>query len=49
MALFAIFISYNMFGRDYGAAVICRKTADGVGSGPNAVANESCYGCLWLA
>ena len=31
MALFAIFVSYNMFGRNYGW---------GCGSGPNAVANE---------
>lgn len=41
MALFAIFISFNMFGRDYGAAVMAAGNAGwGCGSGPNAVANE---------
>ena len=41
MALFAIFISYNMFGRDYGAAVMAAGNCGwGCGSGPNAVANE---------
>ena len=41
MALFGIFVSFNMFGRDYGAAVM---TAGNIGwgccSGSNAVANE---------
>lgn len=41
MAVFAIFISYNMFGRDYGAAVMAAGNCGwGCGSGPNAVANE---------
>lgn len=41
MALFAIFISFNMFGRDYGAAVMAGGNCGwGCGSGPNAVANE---------
>ena len=41
MALFAIFISFNMFGRDYGAAVMAAGNCGwGCGSGPNAVANE---------
>lgn len=40
MALFAIFISYNMFGRNYGAAVMAAGNCGwGCGSGPNAVAN----------
>lgn len=41
MAAFAIFISYNMFGRNYGAAVMAAGNCGwGCGSGPNAVANE---------
>ncbi len=41
MALFAIFISYHLFGRDYGAAVMAAGNCGwGCGSGPNAVANE---------
>lgn len=41
MAVFAIFISYNMFGRNYGAAVMAAGNCGwGCGSGPNAVANE---------
>lgn len=41
MAAFAIFVSYNMFGRDYGAAVMAAGNCGwGCGSGPNAVANE---------
>lgn len=41
MALFAIFVSYNMFGRNYGAAVMAAGNCGwGCGSGPNAVANE---------
>ena len=41
MAVFAIFISYNLFGRDYGAAVMAAGNCGwGCGSGPNAVANE---------
>lgn len=41
MALFAIFISFNLFGRDYGAAVMAAGNCGwGCGSGPNAVANE---------
>ncbi|MEA4933909.1 MAG: sodium/glutamate symporter [Lawsonibacter sp.] len=41
MALFGIFISYNMFVRNYGAAVMTAGTCGwGCGSGPNAVANE---------
>ncbi|MPN48767.1 Sodium/glutamate symporter [bioreactor metagenome] len=40
MALFAVFISYNMFGRNYGAAVMAAGNCGwGCGSGPNAVAN----------
>ncbi len=41
MAVFGIFISFNMFGRDYGAAVMTAGNCGwGCGSGPNAVANE---------
>ena len=41
MAVFAICISYNLFGRDYGAAVMAAGNCGwGCGSGPNAVANE---------
>jgi glutamate:Na+ symporter, ESS family len=41
MAIFAIFISFNLFGRDYGAAVMAAGNCGwGCGSGPNAVANE---------
>lgn len=41
MAVFAIFVSYNMFGRNYGAAVMAAGNCGwGCGSGPNAVANE---------
>ncbi len=41
MALFGIFVSFNMFGRDYGAAVMTAGNIGwGCGSGPNAVANE---------
>ena len=41
MAAFAIFVSYNMFGRNYGAAVMAAGNCGwGCGSGPNAVANE---------
>ena len=41
MAVFAILISYNLFGRDYGAAVMAAGNCGwGCGSGPNAVANE---------
>ena len=41
MVVFAVFISYNLFGRDYGAAVMAAGTCGwGCGSGPNAVANE---------
>lgn len=40
MALFAILISYNLFGRNYGAAVMAAGNCGwGCGSGPNAVAN----------
>lgn len=40
MAIFAIFISYNMFGKNYGAAVMAAGNCGwGCGSGPNAVAN----------
>lgn len=40
IALFAIFISYNMFGRNYGAAVMAAGNCGwSCGSGPNAVAN----------
>lgn len=41
IAVFAIVISFNMFGRDYGAAVMAAGNCGwGCGSGPNAVANE---------
>ena len=41
VALFVIFISFNMFGRDYGAAVMVAGNCGwACGSGPNAVANE---------
>lgn len=41
IALFCTFISFNMFGRDYGAAVMAAGNCGwGCGSGPNAVANE---------
>ena len=41
MACFGIFVSYNLFGRDYGAAVMTAGNCGwGCGSGPNAVANE---------
>ena len=41
MAAFAILVSYNLFGRDYGAAVMAAGNCGwGCGSGPNAVANE---------
>ena len=41
MALFGIFVSFNVFGRDYGAAVMTAGNCGwGCGSGPNAVANE---------
>ena len=41
MALFGLFISFNLFGRDYGAAVMTAGNCGwGCGSGPNAVANE---------
>lgn len=41
MAAFAILISFNLFGRDYGAAVMAAGNCGwGCGSGPNAVANE---------
>lgn len=41
MASFAVFVSYNMFGRNYGAAVMAAGNCGwGCGSGPNAVANE---------
>ena len=41
MALFGIFVSFNLFGRDYGAAVMTAGNIGwGCGSGPNAVANE---------
>lgn len=40
IALFTMFISFNMFGRDYGAAVMAAGNCGwGCGSGPNAVAN----------
>ncbi|MDU1022651.1 MAG: sodium/glutamate symporter [Peptoniphilus harei] len=40
MALFAILISYRMFGKNYGAAVMAAGNCGwGCGSGPNAVAN----------
>lgn len=41
MVCFALFISFNVFGRDYGAAVMTAGNCGwGCGSGPNAVANE---------
>lgn len=41
IALFGIFVSFNMFGRDYGAAVMTAGNIGwGCGSGSNAVANE---------
>lgn len=41
MACFALFVSFNVFGRDYGAAVMTAGNCGwGCGSGPNAVANE---------
>ena len=41
MALFGVFVSFNMFGRDYGAAVMTAGNIGwGCGSGSNAVANE---------
>ena len=41
MGLFGIFVSFNLFGRDYGAAVMTAGNIGwGCGSGPNAVANE---------
>ena len=41
MVLFGIFVSFNIFGRDYGAAVMTAGNCGwGCGSGPNAVANE---------
>ena len=41
MTLFGIFISFNLFGRDYGAAVMTAGNCGwGCGSGANAVANE---------
>ena len=41
IVLFGIFASYNMFGRDYGAAVMTAGNIGwGCGSAPNAVANE---------
>lgn len=41
LALFGIFVSFNLFGRDYGAAVMTAGNCGwGCGSGPNAVANE---------
>ena len=41
MALCGIFVSFNMFGRNYGAAVMTAGNCGwGCGSGPNAVANE---------
>lgn len=41
MVLFAIFVSFNLFGRDYGAAVMTAGNCGwACGSGPNAVANE---------
>lgn len=40
-ALFGIFVSFNMFGRDYGAAIMVGGNIGwGCGSGSNAVANE---------
>ena len=51
MALFAIFVSFNVFGRDYGAAVMAAGNCGwGCGSGPNAVANEKAVmGSVWMA
>lgn len=41
MALFGIFVSFNLFGRDYGAAIMTGGNIGwGCGSGSNAVANE---------
>lgn len=41
ITLFGIFVSFNLFGRDYGAAVMTAGNCGwGCGSGPNAVANE---------
>lgn len=41
MVLFGIFVSFNLFGRDYGAAVMTAGNCGwACGSGPNAVANE---------
>jgi len=41
MTLFGIFVSFNLFGRNYGAAVMTAGNCGwGCGSGPNAVANE---------
>lgn len=41
IALFAIFVSFNLFGRNYGAAVMAAGNCGwGCGSGVNAVANE---------
>ena len=41
IVLFGIFVSFNLFGRDYGAAVMPAGNCGwGCGSGPNAVANE---------
>ncbi|MCI9569794.1 MAG: sodium:glutamate symporter [Lachnospiraceae bacterium] len=41
IALFGIFVSFNLFGRDYGAAVMTAGNIGwGCGSGSNAVANE---------
>ena len=41
MACFGLFVSFNLFGRDYGAAVMTAGNCGwGCGSGPNAVANE---------
>lgn len=40
IALFTILVSYNLFGRNYGAAVMAAGNCGwGCGSGPNAVAN----------
>lgn len=41
MAVFAIFISFRLFGHNYGGAVMAAGNCGwGLGSGPNAVANE---------
>lgn len=41
IVLFGIFVSFRLFGRDYGAAVMTAGNIGwGCGSGPNAVANE---------